>query len=437
MTVEILKRATKTPATESDTARTTVAAMLAEIDKNGEAAVRAYARSLDKWSGDIIVSTAEIERRCRDIPAGIKADIDNACAQVRRFADMQRASAQEFEFEVAPGVTTGQRLIPCNVAGCYVPAGRYAHIASAYMSIATAKAAGVKTVIACSTPFTPEGIHPHVLYAMKVAGADIIMTLGGVQAIATLANGLFTGQPADIIVGPGNKFVAEAKRMLFGRVGIDVFAGPSEIAVIADATADPHLVAVDLVGQAEHGHESPAWLFTSSRALADAVMAEMPLLIADLPPTARDAAGAAWRDYGEVVLCDTREELVSVSDRYAAEHLEVHAADLNWWLLNLTNYGSLFLGEETNVSFGDKVSGPNHILPTKGAGRYSAGLSVHKFLKPLTWQRMTKDANRQVASATARISRLEGMEAHARTGDARLAKYFPNETFDKGTPVKT
>lgn len=271
---------------------------------------------------------------------------------------------------------------------------------------------------------------------MKVAGADIIMTLGGVQAIATMANGLFTGQPADIIVGPGNKFVAEAKRMLFGRVGIDVFAGPSEIAVIADATADPHLVAVDLVGQAEHGHESPAWLFTSSRELATAVMAAIPSLIADLPPTARDAAGAAWRDYGEVVLCATREELVTVSDRYAAEHLEVHASDLDWWLNNLTNYGSLFLGEETNVAFGDKVSGPNHILPTKGAGRYSAGLSVHKFLKPLTWQRMTRDANRQVAAATARISRLEGMEAHARTGDARLAKYFPTETFDTGTPVK-
>jgi sulfopropanediol 3-dehydrogenase len=437
MAIEILKRASKTPATGTDAARATVAAMLADIDARGEVAVRDYARSLDKWTGDIVVSAAEVKRRTRNIPAAIKADIDAACAQVRRFADAQRASTREFEVEVAPGLIAGQRLIPCNVAGCYVPAGRYAHIASAYMSIATAKAAGVKTVIACSTPFTPEGIHPHVLYAMKVAGADVVMTLGGVQAIATLANGLFTGQPADIIVGPGNKFVAEAKRMLFGRVGIDVFAGPSEIAVIADATADPHLVAVDLVGQAEHGHESPAWLFTTSRDLADAVMAEMPDLIAALPPTSREAAFAAWRDYGEAVLCSTREELVSVSDRYAAEHLEVHAADLDWWLQNLANYGSLFLGEETNVAFGDKVSGPNHILPTKGASRYSAGLSVHKFLKPLTWQRMTRDANRQVASATARISRLEGMEAHARTGDARLAKYFPDETFDTGTPVKT
>jgi sulfopropanediol 3-dehydrogenase len=433
----ILKPATKTPATEVNTARTTVAAMLADIDQRGEVAVRDYARTLDKWSGEIVVSAAEIARRTKDIPAGVKSDIDAACAQVRRFAEAQRASTREFAIEVAPGLTAGQRLVPINVAGCYVPAGRYAHIASAYMSVATAKAAGVKTVIACSTPYTPDGIHPHVLYAMQAAGADIIMTLGGVQAIAALANGLFTGQPADIIVGPGNKFVAEAKRMLFGRVGIDVFAGPSEIAVIADDSCDPHLVAVDLVGQAEHGHESPAWLFTSSRAIAEAVMDAVPKLIATLPPTARDAAGAAWRDYGEVRLCSTREELVVVSDYYAAEHLEVHARDLDWWLANLSNYGSLFLGEETNVAFGDKVSGPNHILPTKGAARYSAGLSVHKFLKPLTWQRMTRDANRQVATATARISRLEGMEAHARTADERLAKYFPGETFDKGAPVTT
>ncbi len=327
--------------------------------------------------------------------------------------------------------------MPCNVAGCYVPTGRYAHIASAYMSIATAKAAGVKTVIACSTPFKGEGIHPHVLYAMKVAGADIVMTLGGVQAVAAMAYGLFTSKPADIIVGPGNKFVAEAKRMLFGKVGIDVFAGPSEVAVIADDSADAAIVASDLVGQCEHGHESPAWLFTSSHALAESVMQRVPPLIAALPPTARDAATAAWRDYGEVIVCATREELVEVSDRYACEHLEVHANDLDWWLANLSNYGSLFLGEETTVAFGDKASGPNHILPTKFAARYSAGLSVHKFLKPLTWQRMDREACKTVAQVTARISRLEGMEAHARTADDRMAKYFPGHNFDLGTPVKS
>jgi sulfopropanediol 3-dehydrogenase len=433
--VTYLKRAAKTPETESAHAREVVAAMLAEIDRDGEAAVRAYAAKLDGWTGDIVVSAAEIERRTRDIPESVKRDIDFATAQVRRFALAQRASLTEFSVELYPGLIAGQRLIPVNVAGCYVPTGRYAHIASAYMSIATAKAAGVPTVIACSTPFRGEGIHPLVLYAMQVAGADVIMTLGGVQAIAAMANGLFTGRPADIIVGPGNKFVAEAKRMLFGRVGIDVFAGPSEVAVIADESADPELVASDLVGQAEHGHESPAWLFTTSRALAESVMARVPELVAALPPVARDAAGAAWRDYGEVILCDTREEAAAVSDRHASEHLEVHARDPDWWLANLTAYGSLFLGEETTVAFGDKASGPNHILPTKGAARYSGGLSVHKFIKTVTWQRMTREANREVAQVTARISRLEGMEAHARTADDRLAKYFPGGHFDRGKPV--
>ena len=242
--------------------------------------------------------------------------------------------------------------------------------------------------------------------------------------------------PADVIVGPGNKFVAEAKRTLYGKVGIDVFAGPSEVAVIADDSADALMVAVDLVGQAEHGHESPAWLFTTSQALAEAVMAHVPPLIEALPPTARDAAGAAWRDYGEVIVCDTREEVAAVSDRYASEHLEVHARDLAWWLEHLTCYGSLFLGEETTVAYGDKASGPNHVLPTKGAARYSGGLSVHKFMKTLTWQRMTREAARDIGEVTARISRLEGMEAHARTADDRLAKYFPDQHFDLGDPVQ-
>ncbi len=410
--------------------------MLAQIEARGEAAVQEYAEKLDKWTGPIEVTETDIERRIKDIPASIKADIEFATAQVRQFALAQKASLTDFETELYPGVKAGQKVLPVNVAGCYVPTGRYAHIASAYMSIATAKAAGVPNVIACSTPFRGEGIHPQVLYAMKVAGADRILTLGGVQAIASMAYGLFTGKPADIIVGPGNKFVAEAKRTLFGRVGIDVFAGPSEVAVIADETADPEIVASDLVGQAEHGHESPAWLFTTSRVLADQVMKRVPEMIAALPATACDAAGAAWRDYGEVILCDSRDEVVEISDQYASEHLEVHAKELDWWLDNLTCYGSLFLGEETTVAFGDKTSGPNHILPTKGAGRYSGGLSVHKFMKTLTWQRMTRDAAKQLGQVTARISRLEGMEAHARTADDRLAKYFPQETFDLGDPVK-
>ena len=431
MAIDYLKRAAKTPETETAAARKVVEQMLAEIRARGEQAVREYAQKLDRWSGPVEVTSEELERRTRSIPPGVKQDIEFATAQVRRFARAQRDSMHEFSLEVSPGLTAGQRLIPVNVAGCYVPTGRYAHIASAYMSIATAKAAGVPTVIACSTPYQGEGIHPQVLYAMKVAGADTILTLGGVQAIAALAYGLFTGKPADIVVGPGNKFVAEAKRALFGAVGIDVLAGPTEIAIIADDGADPALVASDLVGQAEHGSDSPAWLICLSRQFGEEVARRVPLLVEKLPAAAREAAGAAWRDYGEIVVCSTRDEAARASDRYAAEHLEVHARELDWWLAKLTCYGSLFLGEETTVAFGDKASGPNHILPTKGAARYSGGLSVHKFIKTVTWQRMTREANRDVAPVTARISRLEGMEAHARTADERLAKYFPTEKFDR------
>jgi sulfopropanediol 3-dehydrogenase len=430
-----LKKAAKTPQSETATAQKVVGEMLAEIGRNGEAAVRAYAKTLDGWDGEIVLTRAEIDRRAAEVPAEVKRDIDFAIAQVSAFAQAQRRSLSEFSVELHRGVTAGQRVLPVNVAGCYAPAGRYAHIASAYMGVATAKAAGVKTIVACSGPFRGGPMHPCLLYAFDKAGADVIMTLGGVQAIAAMAEGLFSGKPADVIVGPGNKFVAEAKRTLFGKVGIDVFAGPSEVAVIADDTADAAIVASDLVGQAEHGHESPAWLFTTSRALAEDVMRRVPVLIDALPPTARDAAGAAWRDYGEVIVCDTREEVAAVSDQYASEHLEVHTRDLDWWLAHLTCYGSLFLGEETTVAYGDKASGPNHVLPTKGAARYSGGLSVHKFMKTLTWQRMTREAARDIGEVTARISRLEGMEAHARTADDRLAKYFPDQRFERGEPV--
>ncbi|MCO4862656.1 histidinol dehydrogenase [Cupriavidus sp. WGlv3] len=434
--ITYLKQAGKTPQTETATAQKVVTDMLAQIQAHGEAAVRQYASKLDGWDGEIVLTPDQVRQQTRDVPASVRADIDFAIRQVREFALAQRESLREFAVELHPGVTAGQRVIPVNVVGCYAPAGRYAHIASAYMGVATAKAAGVGTVVACSSPFRGQGIHPHVLYAFQAAGADVIMTLGGVQAIAAMAYGLFSGKPADVVVGPGNKFVAEAKRSLYGQVGIDVFAGPSEVAVIADDSADPAIVASDLVGQAEHGHESPAWLFTTSRALAEQVMALVPALIDALPPTARDAATAAWRDYGEVIVCDSREEVAAVSDRYASEHLEVHARDLDWWLANLTCYGSLFLGEETTVAFGDKASGPNHVLPTKGAARYSGGLSVHKFMKTLTWQKMTREATRQIGQVTARISRLEGMEAHARTADDRMAKYFPNARVEMGAAVE-
>jgi sulfopropanediol 3-dehydrogenase len=435
MSIRYLKKADKTPETETATAQQVVTEMLATIQRDGESAVRHYAQALDKWDGEFFVTRAQLDGNAAQVPAAVRADIDFAIRQVYDFATAQRNSLTNFETGLHPGVTAGQRVLPVNVAGCYAPAGRYAHIASAYMGVATAKAAGVKTIVACSGPFRGGPMHPYLMYAFDKAGADVILTLGGVQAIATMAYGLFTGKPADVIVGPGNKFVAEAKRTLFGKVGIDVFAGPSEVAVIADETADAAIVASDLVGQAEHGHESPAWLFTTSETLARDVMGRIDGLIAALPPTARDAAASAWRDYGEVIVCDTREEVAELSDRYASEHLEVHARDLDWWLQTLTCYGSLFLGEETTVAYGDKASGPNHVLPTKGAARYSGGLSVHKFMKTLTWQRMTREAARDIGLVTARISRLEGMEAHARTADDRLAKYFPGQRFELGEPV--
>jgi sulfopropanediol 3-dehydrogenase len=436
MSVQFLKKAVKTPETESSNAQQVVAEMLSNIEKNGESAVLEYAKTLDKWTGNVVLSQVEIDRIIAEVPNQVKKDIDFAVKQVYDFAIAQKESIRDFSTDLYPGVIAGQKVLPVNVVGCYAPAGRYAHIASAYMTVATAKAAGVKNIIACSSPFRGGGIHPYVLYAFKAAGADVIMTLGGVQAIASMALGLFTGKPADVVVGPGNKFVAEAKRTLFGKVGIDVFAGPSEIAVIADDTADPRIVASDLVGQAEHGHESPAWFFTTSPSLANEVAKLVPEMIDLLPPIAKDAAFCAWRDYGEIILCDSIEEMAQVSDQYASEHLEVHAKNLEWWLENLTNYGSLFLGEETTVAYGDKTSGPNHVLPTKGAARYSGGLSVHKFMKTLTWQRMTREASKQMATVTARISRLEGMEAHARTADDRLEKYFPKENFDLGRPVE-
>ncbi|WP_313685971.1 histidinol dehydrogenase [Pantoea sp.] len=435
MSVTWLKKASKTPESNTFEARRVVEEMLATIKEQGEEAVRHYASKLDNWSGDVILTRENIATQIRAVPADVRRDIDYAIDQVYTFACAQRASVQDFDVRLPSGLVAGQKVLPVTTVGCYAPAGRYAHIASAYMGVATAKAAGVKNIIACSGPYLGQSIHPCVLYAFQRAGADTIMTLGGVQAIASMAWGLFTGKAADVVVGPGNKFVAEAKRTLFGQVGIDVFAGPSEVAVIADDSADADIVASDLVGQAEHGHESPAWLFTTSRPLADAVMQKVPQLIEQLPPVARDAASCAWRDYGEVILCDSRAEMVDISDRYASEHLEVHTRDLDWWRDSLSCYGSLFLGEETTVAFGDKCSGPNHVLPTKGAARYSGGLSVHKFLKTLTWQQMAREAVPQIAETTARISRLEGMEAHARTAAVRLEKYFPSDTFQLGMPV--
>ncbi len=431
MAVEYLKKASRTAESADHETQPIVVEMLAKIEAGGEDAARAYAADLDGWTGDIVVPEDAFRAAEARLAETVKEDIRYAHARVRDFARHQRDSQQEFAAPLVDGLIAGQRLVPVTTAGCYVPGGRYAHAASAIMSCCTASVAGVENVIAAS-PASPArgGIHPAILYAMRLSGADTVLALGGVQAIAALTYGLFTGHPADIVVGPGNRFVAEAKRVLFGRIGIDVIAGPTESMVAADHTADPAIVAADLAGQAEHGPDSPVWLVTTSRDLGEAVLDRMPSVITALPSLSRSAAEAAWRDYGEVILAADREAAAAVCDRYAPEHLQIQADDLDWWLGRLRNYGSLFLGEETTVAFGDKCSGPNHILPTRGAGRYSGGLNVGKFIKVLTWQRMTRDAARGVAQVSSRISRLEGMEGHAMTGDVRLAKYFPDEDFE-------
>ncbi|WP_299617933.1 histidinol dehydrogenase [Pelagibius sp.] len=430
MAIEYLKRAQKTAATGEQDVRATVQAILDEIEAGGEDKARDYARKFDSWDGEILVSPEVRAAAEARVPQKLKDDIRFAHDQVRRFAEAQRGALQDAEVELSPGLVAGHRNIPMSAAGCYVPGGRYAHVASAIMSVTTAKTAGVEHVIACSPPKPGEGVNPAILYTLDLCGADSVLALGGVQGVAAMAFGLFTGHAADILVGPGNQFVAEAKRILYGRVGIDMFAGPSEVMVIADATADPEIVAWDLVGQAEHGYNSPAWLIALDRGMAERVADLVPQLIAQLPEVNRTNAEAAWRDYGEIALADSPEAAAVLSDDYASEHLEVHCADLDWWLQRLRNYGSLFLGEETTVAFGDKTSGPNHILPTKGAARYTGGLSVGKFMKTVTWQRMSREATKEIGQVTARISRLEGMEAHARTADVRLEKWFPDEDFD-------
>ncbi len=432
MSIDIIKKAAKTPASGEDDTAKIVRDMLDAIEQGGEASAREYARKLDGWENDIIMSRDEIDAAIAQVSQQTRSDIQFSHQRVKAFAEAQLASMTEFETELSPGLFAGQRLIPVNTAGCYIPGGRYAHIASAIMSVTTAKVAGVKQVIACSPTHKDRGVHPAIVYAADLAGADTILSMGGVQGIAAMAFGLFTGHAADILVGPGNRFVAEAKRILYGRVGIDLFAGPTEVLIICDEDADPELIACDLASQAEHGPDSPAWLVSTSRKVAEQAIALMPKYIERLSEPNRSAANAAWRDYGEVVVVDSREEAVAVSDEYAPEHLEVHCSDLEWWLKYLSNYGSLFLGEETTVSYGDKCSGTNHILPTKGAARYTGGLSVSKFIKVLTWQRMDQASNRDVGAVTARISRMEGMEGHARSGDDRLYKYFPDEEFDLG-----
>ena len=424
MTIKYLKKANKTSSSDDQKTKGIVEKILKDLEKSKEDGCIELTKKFDKYEGEIIVSKEKIEEIKKKLDQKTKDDIQFSHDRVRKFAEAQLKNyGNNFEVELSEGFYAGQSLIPINTAGCYVPAGRYAHIASAVMSITTAKVAGVKNIIACSSPKPNIGAHPKIIYTSDLCGADVILNLGGVQAIAAMAYGFFGNEPADILVGPGNQFVAEAKRILFGKVGIDLFAGPTEIAIIADKTADPEIVSCDLVGQAEHGYNSPAWLYTTDETLAEKVMKKVPELIKDLPEVPRTNADAAWRDYGEIVLCENNEEMAKISDEYAPEHVEVQAENLNWWLKRLKNYGSLFLGEETTVAYGDKCSGTNHILPTKGAGRYTGGLFVGKFIKTLSFQRMTKKSTELVGAAAARLSRYEGMEAHARTGDVRLKKY--------------
>ena len=430
MAREYLKKATLTAATGASDVHDTVTQILSDIEAGGDQAAIDYAAKFDKYEGSILLTPEEIEAACALVPEKLKADIQFAHDNVRRFAEAQKATVADVEYEVVPGLIAGQKAIPVDAAGCYVPGGRYSHIASAIMTVTTAKVAGCRHITACSPPRPGVGVAPAIIYAAHICGADKIMAMGGVQGVAAMTFGLFGLPKANILVGPGNQFVAEAKRILFGRVGIDMIAGPTDSLILADAKADAHIVATDLVSQAEHGYNSPVWLVTDDRALAEQVMALVPGLIDDLPEVNRENAAAAWRDYAEVILCADREEMAACSDEYAPEHLTVQAEDLEWWLDRLTCYGSLFLGEETTVSYGDKASGTNHVLPTSGAAGYTGGLSVHKYMKIVTWQRATREGSKPVAEATARISRLEGMEGHARAADVRLAKYFPDETFD-------
>ncbi len=427
---EYLKKATLTSMSDAADVRATVLEILEDIEAGGDAKALEYATKFDRYEGNVILTPEDIERASAEVPEQLKQDIQFSHDNVRRFAEVQKSTMTEVELEVVPGLIAGQKAIPVKGAGCYVPGGRYSHVASAIMTVTTAKVAGCEHIVAASPPRPDQGIAPAIVYAANLCGADTILAMGGVQGVAAMTFGLFDLPKANILVGPGNQFVAEAKRILFGRVGIDMIAGPTDSLILADATADARIVATDLVGQAEHGYNSPVWLVTDHRPLAEEVLTLVPELIADLPELNRQNAEAAWRDYAEVILCADREEMAATSDEYAPEHLTVQAEDLDWWLDRLTCYGSLFLGEETTVAFGDKASGTNHVLPTSGAASYTGGLSVHKYMKIVTWQRATREGSRPVAEATARISRLEGMEGHARTADVRLAKYFPGVNFD-------
>jgi sulfopropanediol 3-dehydrogenase len=418
---EYLKQAPRYSEQVTTQVRRIVAEMLERIQRDGAEAIRHYSRELDGWDPpSFVVGDAEIERAAADVEPGLRAHIAFAQDQVRAFATAQRETLLDLDVQTLPGVTLGHRHIPVRAVGAYVPGGRYPMLASSFMTIVVPKVAGVERVVACAPPRGGQGIHPAMLYAMATSGADAILALGGVQALAAMAFGIEDLPPADLIVGAGNAYVAEAKRQLFGEVGIDLLAGPTEIAIIADETADPTIVAADLLGQAEHGPTSPAVLITTSRDLGDAVLDVIDDLLPGWPT--REVAGEAWERHGSIAVVDGLAEALELSDEIAPEHLEVQVADelLDDCLARLRNYGSLFLGPEATVAYGDKAVGTNHVLPTMGAARYTGGLWVGKFLKTCTYQRLTPDGTRAVAPAVAAISEAEQFGGHALTATMRL-----------------
>ncbi|HEY7548888.1 MAG TPA: histidinol dehydrogenase [Hyphomicrobiaceae bacterium] len=402
--------------------RETVEGILSQVEERKDQAIRELSEKFDKWSpADFRLSPAAIERAIAQVPKRDLDDIRFAQAQVRNFAEKQKETMRDLEIETLPGVVLGHRHIPVNSIGCYVPGGRYPMVASAHMSIVTAKVAGVKRIIACAPPYKG-GPHPAIVAAMHFGGADAIYVLGGVQAVAAMALGTETIQPVDMIVGPGNAYVAEAKRQLFGRVGIDLLAGPTETLIIADDSVDAEICATDLLGQAEHGPTSPAVMITNSERLAHETMAEVERLLSILPTA--DAAGRAWKDYGEVIVCDSTEEMIAQADRVASEHVQVMTRDPDLFLNGMRNYGSLFLGPRTNVAYGDKVIGTNHTLPTRKAARYTGGLWVGKFMKTCTYQKvLTDEASARIGEYCSRLCVLEGFLGHAEQANVRIRRY--------------
>jgi sulfopropanediol 3-dehydrogenase len=402
--------------------RETVEGILAQVEDRKDAAIRELSEQFDKWSPrDFRLTPAEIEKAIAQVAKRDLDDIKFAQAQVRSFAQKQRETMRDLEVETLPGVVLGHKHIPVQSIGCYVPGGRYPMVASAHMSIVTARVAGVKRIIACAPPFKG-GPHPAIVAAMHFGGADEIYVLGGVQAVAAMALGTETIAPVDMIVGPGNAYVAEAKRQLFGRVGIDLLAGPTETLIVADDSVDGEICATDLLGQAEHGPTSPAVLITNSEKLARDTMSEVERLLKILPTA--DAAGQAWKDYGEVIVCEDFAEMAREADRIASEHVQIMTRDDDFFLATMKNYGSLFLGPRTNVAYGDKVIGTNHTLPTKKAARYTGGLWVGKFLKTCTYQKVLSDeASATIGEYCSRLCILEGFSAHAEQANVRVRRY--------------